>query len=330
MKVAVFSTKPYDRVFFTEANKSARHDLLFLESRLKPVSASLAVGCEAVCAFVNDQLGAEILQNLAAVGVKIVALRAAGYNNVDLAEAARLGITVVRVPAYSPHAVAEHALAMILTLNRKTHRAFNRIREGNFELEGLLGFDLYGKTAGVVGTGRIGVELIRILRGFGMEVLASDPHPSPKISELGARYLDPSDLFAQSDVIVLTCPLTAQTRHMVNPESLAGMKGGVMLINLGRGALIDSAAALEALKARKIAYLGLDVYEEEGDLFYEDHSGEIIEDDVLARLLTFPNVLITSHQAFFTQEALREIARTTLANLTNLERGEGLVHRVTE
>lgn len=331
MKLAVFSTKPYDREFISAANTALgekRHEISFLESRLKSASAPLAAGHEAVCAFVNDELDPPTLQGLAAVGVKLVALRCAGYNNVDLPAAERLGLSVARVPAYSPHAVAEHTLAMLLTLNRKTHRAFNRVREGNFELEGLLGFDLYGKTVGVLGAGRIGVELLRIFKGFGMTLLASDPAPSSQARATGAEFLSPQALFSRSEVLVLTCPLTPQTRHLINAESLATMRDGVVLLNIGRGALIDSAAVVEALKSRKIGLLGLDVYEEEAALFYEDHSGEIIEDDIFARLLSFPNVLITSHQAFLTREALSDIARTTLANVSAFERNGEPLHRV--
>jgi len=314
MQVTMFSAKPYDRRSFAAANRD-RHRIDFLEPRLTPETATLARGAEVVCAFVNDDLGADTLRGLAAGGTRLVALRSAGFNHVDLAAATAAGIAVARVPAYSPHAVAEHALALILTLNRKTHRAWNRVRDGNFALDGLLGFDMHGKVAGVVGTGLIGSIVVRLLTGFGCTVLASDPFPNSDCVALGARYVETDALFAESDIVALQCPLTPETRHLVNDRTIGLMKPGAMLVNTGRGEVVDTRAVIRGLKSGRIGALGLDVYEEEGDLFFEDLSGEVMTDDVFARLLTFPNVLITGHQAFFTAEALQAIAETTLANI---------------
>jgi D-lactate dehydrogenase len=330
MHVAVFSTKLYDRESLSAANAAGRHRFTFLEPRLTIESAKLAAGIEAVCCFVNDQLGAPVLEALAAGGTRIIALRCAGFNQVDLQAAARLGLPVVRVPAYSPYAVAEHTVGMILTLNRKFHKAYNRIRESNFGLEGLLGFDLHGRTAGVIGTGKIGEVVTRLLRGFGCQVLCHDVRPNPVCEELGARYLELEELLCQSDIITLHCPLTPETHHLIDEEALRRMKRGAMLINTSRGALIDARATINALKSGHLGYLGLDVYEEEADLFFENLSDRIIQDDTFTRLLSFPNVLITGHQAFFTREALAEIARVTIANLSAFERGEPLVNRVAE
>jgi D-lactate dehydrogenase len=313
MRVAVFSTKPYDRRFLDEARGA--HSLTYLEPRLSAATAPLAGDAEAVCAFVNDTLDESCLQGLAASGVRLVALRCAGFNNVDLEAARRLGIAVARVPAYSPHAVAEHTVALILTLNRHTHRAFNRVREGNFALEGLLGFDLHGKTVGVVGTGKIGQCVLAIMRGFGCRLLAHDPHPSAAAEALGARYVGKGELLAESDIVTLHCPLTPDTRHFIDAGAIAAMKPGVMLVNTSRGAVIDTRAVIAGLKDGRIGHLALDVYEEEDALFFLDHSADVIRDDVFARLLTFPNVLITGHQAFFTREALTAIAETTIANI---------------
>ena len=329
MRVAVFSTKAYDRQFLLAANEQHRHDLVFLESRLSLDTVALSAGCGAVCAFVNDDLGSDVLGALAERGVRLVALRSAGFNHVDLTTAVELGLTVARVPGYSPHAVAEHCVGLILALNRKIHRAYNRVRENNFALTGLLGFDLYGKTVGVVGTGKIGTCLARIMTGFGCRVLAVDPVPNDECRRIGVEYVDLDALLAASDIIALHCPLTPETYHLVGRERLAKMKDGMMLINTSRGALVDTAAAIEALKSGKIGQLGLDVYEEEAGLFFEDLSDQVLGDDVFSRLLTFPNVLITGHQAFFTEEALRNIAATTIANITAFERGEGTLHRVT-
>ncbi len=322
MRVAVFSSKPYDRESLTRANAAHGHELEFFEAALSAQTCSLAQGFEAVCVFVHDKLDDRLLQCLAGEGVRVVALRCAGFNNVDLAAARGLGIQVVRVPAYSPHAVAEHAVALMLTLNRHIHRAYNRVREGNFALHGLLGFDMRGKTVGIVGTGRIGSALAHILHGFGCELLGVDVQENPECLALGMRYVERDTLFAESDIISLHCPLTPESYHMIDVKSIARMRRGVMLINTGRGALVDTAAVIAGLKSGHIGYLGLDVYEQEERLFFEDHSEEIIQDDLLMRLMTFPNVLITSHQGFFTREALMAIAETTLENLSQIQRGE--------
>ncbi len=320
MRIAVYSTKPYDRSFLSAANQG-RHELLFFEPRLDASTAILAAGTDAACLFVHDHADAEAIAGLAHAGVKVIALRCAGYNNVDLAAAARHGLPVVRVPAYSPHGVAEHAAALLLTLNRRIHRAYNRVREGNFALEGLIGFNLHGKTVGVIGTGKIGECFVRIMAGFGCRLLASDVVPNPAVRALGAEYVPVERLFAESDIISLHCPLTPTTRHLVNAAALAQMKRGVFLINTSRGPLIDTGAVIEALKSQQLGALAIDVYEEEEGVFYEDLSGQILADDQLARLLTFPNVLVTSHQAFFTREAMSAIAETTLANLDTLAAG---------
>lgn len=327
MKIAVFSTKRYDERYLTAANDGV-HDLTFYEMRLSPETTPLAQGFDAVCPFVNDDLGRDTLRELAIGKTRFIALRSAGFNHVDLAAAASAGITVARVPAYSPHAVAEHTLALILTLNRKMHRAYNRVRDGNFALDGLLGFDLHGKTVGIVGTGQIGEVVARILTGFGCHLLAFDPNQNPNCVALGVTYVDLDAIFEQSDVITLQCPLTPQTHHLINRETIAKMKPGVMLINTSRGAVVDTAALIAGLKEGRIGSVGLDVYEEEADLFFEDYSNTFVEDDVFARLLTFPNVLITGHQAFFTDEALTAIAKTTIANLTAFERDGAPIHPV--
>jgi D-lactate dehydrogenase len=329
MKITVFSTKPYDRRFLDAANSSGRHEVVYFEERLNPHTALLQDAVPAVCIFVNDQCDAEVLQHLAAQGCQLVALRAAGFNNVDLKRAGELGVKVVRVPAYSPYAVAEHSLAMILALNRKIHRAYNRVREGNFALEGLLGFDLHGKTAGIVGTGKIGVILARTLAAMGCRILGHDPYPAADFEQLGGRYVELSELFQQSDVISLHCPLTPATHHLINAAAIAQMKRGVMLVNTSRGGLIDTQAVIAGLKGGAIGYLGLDVYEQEADLFFENLSETIIQDDYFQRLLTFPNVLITGHQAYFTDTALRNIAETTIANISAFEAGEPLGNEVT-
>jgi len=327
-RTAVFSTKPYDRAFLLAANERYGHALVFFEPRLGSATALLAHGFPAVCAFVNDVLDAAVLEALAAGGTRLVTLRSAGYNNVDLETAARLGLTLARVPAYSPNAVAEHAVGMILTLSRKFHRAFNRVREGNFALEGLLGFDLHGRTVGVIGTGRIGREFARIMLGFGCRVLAFDPHPDEECRRFGTEYVALNEIFRRSDILSLHCPLTPETHHLIDRDAIAVMKSGVTLINTSRGALVDTPAVIAALKVGKIGHLGLDVYEEEEALFFEDLSREVIQDDVFARLLTFPNVLITAHQGFFTRDALEAIADTTLGNITAFETGQGTLHRV--
>jgi D-lactate dehydrogenase len=322
MRVIVYSTKPYDREFLSAANAAHGHELTFVEARLTRETVALAAGFPGLCSFVNDAIDAPMAEALAAGGTRLLALRCAGFNQVDLEAAARVGLRVSRVPGYSPYAVAEHAAALVLALNRRLHRAYARVREGNFALEGLLGFDLHGKTVGVVGTGQIGEVFVRIMAGFGCRVLASDPHERDEVRALGATYVALEELFARSDIIALHCPLTASTHHLIDDAALARMRDGVMLINTGRGALIDTRAVLDALKSGKIGYLGLDVYEEEAGLFFEDRSSTVIQDDVFARLLTFPNVLITGHQGFFTREALENIARTTMENVTAFERGE--------
>lgn len=329
MKVAVFSTKPYDRRFLETANVDHGHDLVFLEPRLSPQTVPLGAGFPAICAFVNDQLDAPVLESLARGGTRLIALRSAGFNNVDLLRARALGLTVLRVPAYSPYAVAEHTVALIVALNRKLIRANARVHESNFSLEGLLGFDLRGTHAGIIGTGTIGTVVARIMHGFGCKLLVHDPVRSPEVEALGARYVPLPVLLAESDIVTLHCPLVPETHHLIDDEALRQMKPGVMLINTSRGAIVDTRAVLDALKSGKIGYLGLDVYEEESDLFFEDLSDRVLQDDVFARLLTFPNVLITGHQAFFTQEALQAIAETTVANITAFERGGVLANQVT-
>ncbi len=317
----MFSSKPYDESTFERANASDRHVIDALEERLTARSVPLAAGFDAVCIFVNDVADAEVLEMLAEVGVRHVVLRCSGFNHVDLEAAAKLGLTVVRVPAYSPNAVAEHTIALILALNRRIFKAYNRVREGNFSLEGLVGFDLAGKTAGIVGTGRIGELVARLLWHFRCQVVYVDPVDNPRLSELGIRRVEIDELWASSDVISLNCPLTIETHHLVTGSTIDRMKQGVMLVNTGRGALIDTLAVIEGLKSGRIGSLALDVYEEEAQLFFEDRSAEVLRDDVFARLLTFPNVLITAHQAFLTNEALAAIAETTIANLDDLASG---------
>lgn len=327
MRTAVFSTKPYDQRYLTAAN-DGRHVITFHDARLSAATVQLARDCEAVCAFVNDDLGAEVINALGQAGVRLIALRSAGFNHVNLKQAEASGITVARVPAYSPHAVAEHTVGLILTLNRKMHRAYNRVREGNFALDGLLGFDLNGKTVGIVGTGKIGEVVARILNGFGCTLLAYDPVPNPDCTALGVRYVPLDELFSRSHVITLQCPLTPETHHMIDASAIAKMKPGVMLINTSRGAVVDTPALIAGLKSGAIGSLGLDVYEEEADLFFQDLSQTFIQDDVFARLLTFPNVLITGHQAFFTHEALTAIAETTIGNITAFEDDGAPLHPV--
>jgi len=313
--LAFFDAKPYDRRSFDLANQDFGYEITYFDTKLNSATVELASGFDAACAFVNDTLDKHVVEYLAEHGTGIIALRCAGYNNVDF-EAAFGKIHAVRVPAYSPYAVAEHATALILTLNRKIHKAYNRVREGNFAIHGLVGFDMHGKTAGVVGTGAIGRSLISILQGFGMKVLAYDPFPNQEYAaEKGFTYVDLPQLYKQSDIISLHCPLTPETKYMINETTISTLKDGVMLINTGRGGLIDTKALISGLKSGKIGAAGLDVYEEESDYFFEDRSTEMIADDVLARLLTFPNVLITSHQAFLTHDALKNIASTTLNNL---------------
>lgn len=325
MRVAVFNTKAYDREYFNLANaklpEAERHELSWLDPHLTLDTVALARGAAAVCVFVNDKLTAAVLERLQQLGIRLIALRCAGFNNVDLTAAKSLGLTVVRVPAYSPHAVAEHAVALLLALNRKTHRAYNRVREGNFALQGLCGFDLHGKTVGVIGTGKIGLAFARIMNGFGCELLAFDPNPAAEASSLGVRYVALSELLERSDVVSLHCPLVPSTRHLLDERAIFQMKPGAVLINTGRGALVDTRALILALKKHHLGAVGVDVYEEEEALFFEDHSAEGIDDDTFVRLATFPNVLVTAHQGFLTAEALTAIAEVTLANISAFESG---------
>ncbi len=321
-RIAFFDTKPYDRIWFDKLN--TEYDIKYIDHKLTPDTAAAARGCKAAVVFVNDTVNSETIDELCAVGVKLIALRCAGYNNVDI-KYAKDKIDVVRVPVYSPYAVAEHTMALLLTLNRKIHKAFIRTRDFNFSLNGLIGFDLHGKTAGVIGTGQIGRIFIDICRGFGMNVIAYDPYPA-KDTDINYAPLD--KLFAESDVISLHCPLTNDTRYIINESSLAKMKEGVVILNTSRGQLIDSDALLQALKDKKVRGAGLDVYEEETSIFFEDYSSTIIKDDVLALLVSMPNVIMTSHQAFLTDEALQKIAEVTLANLGAFFRGEELKNAV--
>ncbi|WP_316811040.1 2-hydroxyacid dehydrogenase [Pedobacter heparinus] len=326
MKIAVFSTCQYDEEFLSRFNTG--HELSFFTVPLTGDTARLADGFDAICVFVNDSINAAVLNHLHENGLKLIVLRCAGFNNVDMATATRLGIPVLRVPAYSPEAVAEHAMALILTLNRKTHKAYNRVREGNFSLERLMGFNLHGRKIAVIGTGNIGAAFCRILTGFGCRISAHDLYPSAALKETGVHYGSLEDTLADADVVALHCPLTEQTNHLINAESLKLFKQGAMLINTSRGGLIDTKAVIEALKTGQLGALGLDVYEQEGKLFFHDRSEDVIQDDLITRLISFPNVLITSHQGFFTKEAMEEIARTTFGNLDAFAKGEALINRV--
>lgn len=327
-KIALFDAKQYDIEAFQKSNEKFNYDISFFSEKLKKETALLAKDHDVVCLFVNDTLDSEVIDIIKDLGIKLVALRCAGYNNVDLKKAYN-NMHVVRVPAYSPYAVAEHALALMLTLNRKTHKAYSRTRENNFSLQGLTGFDMHGKTAGVIGTGKIGKVLIDILNGLGMKVLAYDLYPDEKYaSEKGFNYVDLQTLYKNSDVISLNCPLTKETHHLIDAKSLSLMKDNVMIINTGRGQLIDTKALIKALKERKIGSAGLDVYEEESEYFFEDFSNSFLDDDTLARLLTFNNVLITSHQAFLTNEALSNIANTTLQNVKDYFGGKNLENEI--
>lgn len=324
MKIAFYDTKPYDKIWFEPLSGEYNHQIKFFEYKLNRETASLANGYKAVCAFVNDTIDSEVIDILHSNGVEIIALRQAGYNNVDF-KAAYGKIHIVRVPAYSPYAVAEHAMAMLLTVNRKTHRAYGRTRDNNFNINGLMGVDLHGKTAGIIGTGKIGRVFSEICRGFGMNVLAYDLYPDEKS---GIHYVSLDELFAQSDVISLHCPLTPETHYLISSENIGKMKNGVIIVNTSRGALVDTSALIDALKSGKVSAAGLDVYEEEEEYFFEDMSNKIMEDDDLARLLSFPNVLVTSHQGFFTREAIHAIADTTLENLRCYEQDEALVNEI--
>ena len=327
--IAFFGTKPYDESSFTDKNKEFGFEIRYYKGHLNKNNVLLTQGVDAVCIFVNDIADADVLSIMASNGVKLLALRCAGFNNVDLNAAAAAGITVVRVPAYSPYAVAEYSLALMLSLNRKIHRAYWRTRDGNFSLNGLMGFDMHGKTIGIIGTGKIARILIRLLKGFGMRILAYDLYPDMKFAgEEGISYVSLDELYRESDIISLHCPLTDQTKYMIDKDSIDKMKEGVMIINTGRGQLINTNDLIEGLKEKKIAAAGLDVYEEEGEYFYEDKSDKIIDDDVLARLLSFNNVIVTSHQAFFTKEALHNIAETTLQNIEDFRCHRPLVNEV--
>ena len=324
-RVAVFGTKTYDRLSLTQANKRFSHELTWFEPRLEAATAGLAEGYPAVCVFVNDCLDAKVLARLAAGGTKIAALRCAGFNNVDLRAAARLGIAVVRVPAYSPHAVAEFAIGLLLTLDRQIHRAWARVRENNFALDGLVGHNLHGRTVGVIGTGRIGALVARAFHaGFGCEVLACDPQPDPALIEAGIAYVGLAALLARADIVTLHCPLTPETRHIIDKSAIAQLRKGAVIVNTSRGALIDTRALIAGLKSHRIGAVALDVYEQEAELFFEDLSSEIIDDDLFQRLQTFPNVLVTGHQAFLTEEALAAIADTTLQSLADFAEGKPL------
>jgi D-lactate dehydrogenase len=328
MKTAFFSTKSYDKVSFNRFAGQSGHEIVFFEPSLDAGTAPLTKGFEAVCVFVNDVLNEATIRQIASNGVKVIALRCAGFNNVDLNAVKKYGLKLVRVPAYSPEAVAEHAVALILTLNRKTHKAFNRVRENNFSIENLTGFNLSGKTVGVIGTGLIGSAFARIMLGFGCKVIAHDIIESGELAEKGVVYTPLSVVFAQSDVISLHCPLLPETHHLINRQTLSEMKSGVMLINTSRGGLVHTGDAIEALKKGHLGYLGIDVYEQEAGIFFKDGSETFLQDDVISRLMTFPNVLITGHQGFLTHEALEQIAMITLQNLTDFETDGDLVNAV--
>lgn len=328
MKLAIYSTKQYDRKYFEQVNHEYGFDIEFFDFLLTEKTAKTAKGYDGVCLFVNDIGNRAVLEELKNEGVKFIALRCAGFNNIDLEAAKELDMPVVRVPAYSPEAVAEHAIGMMMCLNRRIHRAYQRTRDANFSLEGLTGFTMHGKTAGVIGTGKIGIATLRILKGFGLRLLAFDPYPSQAALDIGVEYVPLSTLFEQSDIISLHCPLTPENYHLINSSAFAQMKDGVMIINTSRGGLIDSQAAIDALKHQKIGALGMDVYENERDLFFEDKSNDVIQDDVFRRLSACHNVLFTGHQAFLTAEALTSIAQTTLENLRALDNGEPCVNQL--
>lgn len=328
MRIVFFDSHQYEIEAFQKEQGSFAHDMTFLEPRLTPQTARLASGFECVCSFVNDRINRETVKALAEEGVRLIALRSAGFNHVDLAAAEEFQLPVVRVPEYSPHAVAEHAITLILALNRRIHRAYSRVREGNFSLDGLVGFDLYRRTVGVVGTGRIGTAFARIMLGFGCRVLAFDKVRNEALFRLGVEYCDWNTLLKESDILSLHLPLTPDTHHLVDSDCLNRCRAGMMLINTSRGGLVDTKALIDALKSGRVAFAGLDVYEEEEGIFFKDLSEKILQDDQLARLLTFPNVLLTSHQAFLTEDALRSIARTTLSNVSEFESGQPLTNQV--
>jgi D-lactate dehydrogenase len=321
MKIAFFSSKSYDQKYFDKINSRFNHTLHYFETRLNSQTVRLASDCDGICAFVNDKIDAGTLQKMDEVGIKLLVLRCAGFNNVDLEAAGKHSITVLRVPAYSPEAVAEHALALIFTLNRKTHKAYNRIREGNFSLERLTGFNVSGKTVGIIGTGAIGRAFIKLLKGFNMQFKAFDPYPDKELEKEGVVYVPLKELLETSDIISLHCPLTHDTYQIINTQSLQYVKQGAMLINTSRGKLIDTEAVIQSLRAKHLGSLGIDVYAEEEKLFFKDLSEMIIDDDTISRLISLPNVLITAHQAFLTREALEQIAETTLQNITDFKNG---------
>lgn len=328
MKILFYDTKPYDKEFFNEYNKDYGFDIKYLTGKLTEESADLAKGYDIISIFVNDTVDKKVIDILVECGVKLIAMRCAGYNNVSLKEIDGK-IKVVRVPAYSPYSIAEYTVGMIMTLNRKIHKAYIRTREGNFSITGLMGYDLHEKTAGIIGAGKIAQILIKILKGFGMKVIAYDPYPNyEKAKELGFEFTDLDTLYKEADIISLNCPLTKETRYMINRNSMNKMKDGVMIVNTGRGMLIDTVDLIEALKDKKIGAAALDVYEEEAEYFFEDYSNMVIEDDILGRLLSFNNVLVTSHQAFFTKEAVEEITRVTMENIKRFQEGKPLDNEV--
>jgi D-lactate dehydrogenase len=321
MKVAVFNTKSYDKEYLDKANVGNLHELVYFESSLSKKAIKLAEGYDAVCVFVNDQLTPEVIDLLAAMRIKLIVLRCAGFNNVDVKSVVHNHITLLRVPAYSPHAVAEHAVALILTLNRKTHKAYNRVREGNFSIERLAGFDIAGKTTGIIGTGKIGATFATIMKGFGSSIIAYDTFPNQELINQGVKYLSLEEVLRNADILSLHCPLTPETYQIINKNTIGVMKRGAMLINTSRGKLVDTEAVIEALKDGRLGYVGIDVYEQEEKLFFKDLSEIIITDDKISRLMAFPNVLVTAHQAYFTDNALTQIANTTVRNITDFENG---------
>lgn len=328
MKIAMFSSKPYDQTSFDSTNTSFQHELTYFSAHLNEETVSLAHEFPCVCVFVNDTLNREVITQLKKGKTRLIALRSAGFNHVDLKATRDMGMTVVRVPAYSPHAVAEHTIALMLTLNRKIHRAYTRVREGNFSLDGLMGFDICGKTIGIVGTGKIGSITASILQGFGAHVIAYDPYPNDTLKTQGVHYVKAEVLLQTSDIISFHCPLLQETHHFIHANNITLLKDHVMIINTSRGAVLDTKAIIQGLKNQKIGSLGLDVYEEESALFFEDLSDTIIQDDIFSRLLTFPNVVITGHQAFFTKEAMKNIAQTTLTNIQSFEQKTSLINQV--
>ncbi|TAL58703.1 MAG: 2-hydroxyacid dehydrogenase [Legionella sp.] len=329
MKISFFSTQKYEQTIFDQINQLHHHEINYHDFHLNSQSIGALAPTDVVCCFVNDSINIKVIDGLCERGVKLISLRSAGYNHVDYAYAQQRGISVCRVPSYSPQAIAEYTVALILCLNRKVHQAYNRVREGNFSLNGLMGFNLYQKTVGIIGTGQIGTALANILIGFGCKILAFDPQPNECCIKLGVKYTSLDSLLENSDIVSLHCPLNDNTSHIIDSQALERMKQGAMLINTGRGKLLDTKAVIVALKSKKLGYLGIDVYEEEGPLFFEDHSSDIIDDDVFCRLQTFPNVLITGHQGFFTREAIQNIASTTLENISNFEKKTGPIYLVT-